>query len=118
MATKTLFVFIFSFAVVSAHAQTFSSRQDQTVSSVNSETMTSGSAYSGTVYEPFTTATPSEQAQQEPNRAPGHPGTIRRDLPGGPESGQGPSPVGEPWIMVLFAALFAGGIALKRRKKA
>ncbi len=108
-------------AAMSAKAQTFSPTPAQP-SVQNSQLMNSGGAYSGTVYEPFATAAPSEQsavgASQGPNRAPGHPGTIKRDFIGGSDGEPGPSPIGEPWIMVLFAVLFAGTIALKRRKRA
>ena len=109
-------------AAMSAKAQTFSPTPAQP-SVQNSQLMNSGGAYSGTVYEPFATTAPSEQsavgASQGPNRAPG---SIRRengfDTPTNPGTQSNESPIGEPWIMVLFAVLFAGAIALKRRKRA
>lgn len=76
--------------------------------------MSSGSVYGGTVYAPFDNTTPSEQSNvgaQSPNRAPGGP---RRGFINGPDQ-TGPSPVGEPWILLAFAAAFAGGIALRKR---
>ena len=80
--------------------------------------MSSGSVHGGTVYAPFDETTPSEQsnvgASYSPNRAPGGP---RRGFINGPDQ-TGPSPVGEPWILLAFAAAFAGGIALRKRNRA
>lgn len=76
--------------------------------------------YKGTVYEPFDNTAPSEQNSEgissSPNRAPGK-GGGPRTFYDGPESGQGPSPVGEPWILAAFAVLFAGVIAWRRAKE-
>lgn len=116
MQTKTLFIFLFILFSFCAIAQPFAQPQAQPMVMQSQQIMQNGQNYDGTIYAPFTTATPSEQAQQEPNRAPRHPGTIRRGLIDGPNSGQGPSPVGEPWILALFALLMAGGIAVKRRR--
>ena len=87
--------------------------------------MSSGSVYGGTVYAPFDNTTPSEQSNvgaQSPNRAPGGPrrseswtpdwGTTGPDTPPGKEY-----PVGDPWILLAFAAAFAGGIALRKRNR-
>lgn len=79
--------------------------------------MSSGSVYGGTVYAPFDNTTPSEQSNvgaQSPNRAPGGP---RRGFINGPDQ-TGPSPVGEPWILLAFAAAFATGIVLRKRNRA
>lgn len=79
--------------------------------------MSSGSVYGGTVYAPFDNTTPSEQSNvgaQSPNRAPGGP---RKGFINGPDQ-TGPSPVGEPWILLAFAAAFATGIVLRKRNRA
>lgn len=79
--------------------------------------MSSGSVYDGTVYAPFDNTTPSEQSNvgtPSPNKAPGGP---RRGFINGPDQ-TGPSPVGEPWILAIFSAAFAGGIALRKRNRA
>lgn len=80
--------------------------------------MSSGSVYGGTVYAPFDNTTPSEQSNvgaQSPNRAPGGP---RRGFDIGGEYGRDEKyPVGEPWILLAFAAAFAGGIALRKRNR-
>ena len=77
-----------------------------------------GATYNGTIYEPFSNTLPSEQsmpAQTEDKTS------IRdkhvRTFIGGPESGQGPTPLGDAVLpLMLMAMLFAGGIALRRRK--
>ena len=81
--------------------------------------MSSGSNYGGTVYKPFDNSTPSEQsevgASYSPNKAPGGP---RRGFDIGGETGKADEyPIGEPWILAIFAAAFATGIAIKRITK-
>ena len=81
--------------------------------------MSSGANYGGTVYKPFDNTTPSEQsevgASYSPNKAPGGP---RRDKVLGPDTPPADeSPVGEPWILLAFAAVFAAGIAFRRKKQ-
>ena len=79
--------------------------------------MSSGSNYGGTVYKPFDNSTPSEQsevgASYSPNKAPGGP---RKGFINGPDQ-TGPSPIGEPWILAIFAAAFAGVVAIRKTKK-
>jgi hypothetical protein len=72
--------------------------------------------YNGTVYAPFDASAPSEQSQANANQAPGRPGHIRKGLIGGPEDPLGPSPIGEPWVLAIFAIAFAGVVALRKRK--
>lgn len=80
--------------------------------------MSSGSVYGGTVYAPFDNTTPSEQSNvgaQSPNRAPGGP---RREKILGPDTPPANEyPIGEPWVLLAFAAAFAGGIALRKRNR-
>ena len=78
----------------------------------------SGTIYKGTVYVPFDDAAPSDQSVVGRSYNPGHrTGGPKKGFGGGPESGQGPSPIGEPWILAAFAALFAGVIAWRRKAK-
>ena len=65
---------------------------------------TSGSAYVHGTYSPFTATVPSDYVPGAPPSmtSPGKTGPRRAfDQPG--EYGQGPSPIGESWIMLLFA---------------
>ena len=73
--------------------------------------MQTGSRYGSTIYTPFDNTTPSEQ--QGKNYSPSGP---KRVFDTGAEHGQGPSPIGEPWILAFFAAGFAGVIAYKRAR--
>ena len=82
------------------------------------QVMQTGGAYNGTVYEPFDNSTPSEQSEVGASYSPAKAPSGPRHTPLTPgDPGQGPSPVGEPWIMVLFAALFAGFIAIRQYKR-
>lgn len=75
-------------------------------------------AYKSTIYEPFSSATPSSGSDNGNGPAKisgrknagnfGHVDDPYKD----PES-----PVGEPWIMLAFAAMGAGVISLKQRKR-
>ena len=72
--------------------------------------------YNGTVYAPFDASAPSEQSEANANQAPGRMGHIRKGLIGGPEDPLGPSPIGEPWVLAIFALAFAGVVAIRKRK--
>ena len=69
--------------------------------------------YQGAVYEPFNDTPPSESGESE-NATMGISG--RKNLAGGGDPGtQGGSPVGEPFVLLLFAAVAA--IFVAKRKK-
>ena len=76
-------------------------------------------AYKSTIYEPFSSATPSSDANGSNNgNARGISG--RRNLgntPGDPEPNP-ESPLGEPWIMLAFAAMAAVVIRLRKKQTA
>lgn len=78
--------------------------------------MTSGVKYSSFVYEPFNGAAPSDYTDgQAPSTSPG----ARRKLGGGTDPGEQSeeSPLGEPWILAIFASLFAVGAAIKKKRR-
>lgn len=83
-----------------------------------SGSMVSGSSYSGTIYTPFDNSTPSQYTEESFSPSSPRPASgPRRDKVGGPDSGQSnESPIGEPWVMVLFATLFGAVVALRKRK--
>ena len=114
----TYFLLLVGFAY--AYAQNFGARTYPTQQDFQShQIMSSGANYGGTVYKPFDNTTPSEQsevgASYSPNKAPGGP---RRDKVLGPDTPPADeSPVSEPWILLAFAAVFAAGIAFRRKKQ-
>lgn len=85
--------------------------------------LTTGVTYNGTIYTPFDNTTPSELQ--------GVGASYKQGVPfKAPISGEGGdweeipdynhtelSPIGEPWIMALFAILFAGVIAWRKHNK-
>ena len=69
-------------------------------------------AYQGAVYEPFNDTPPSESGNGEPRGISG-----RKNLGGVIDPGnQGGSPVGEPFVLLLFAAVAAVVVAWRQRK--
>ena len=76
--------------------------------------------YNGTVYAPFDASAPSEQSEVEENSGSRPRGGIKRggNFNYGTEYGQSnESPIGEPWVLAIFALAFAGVIALRKTKK-
>ncbi len=80
------------------------------------QVMQTGGAYKGTVYEPFSNTTPSEA--NNPARLSGPRKSESADRnPGDATEATTESPIGEPWVMVLFALAFAGIIMIKKTKR-
>jgi hypothetical protein len=102
-----------------SYAQTFSStssyRVDGKVAPASEQTQRY-SSYQSTVYEPFTDALPSSAGSTTDEQF------VITERKNGfldrPDTGQGESPVGEPWILLLFAAAAAIVVAWRRRKVA
>ena len=82
----------------------------------------SGSSYSSTVYQPFSNTTPAEYSASGMNSTDGYnPSYVhgpRKGKINGPDTrpDENDFPVGEPWVMLAFAALAAGVIAYNRKK--
>ena len=96
----------------SATAQSIGYMPSHGMRSVN--TMPAGARYSATVFEPFNGASPSDYS--EVGKAPSGPNGRRNGF--GPRVDDKPadtSPIGEPWILLLLAALFGGIITWKNR---
>lgn len=117
-------LFLIFFTVgISSYAQSYNnwSESNRTGGATQSSSSvmqsgTSRAAYQGTVYEPFNDTPPSESGSGN-NGPQGVSG--RRNLAGGGDPGpQGGSPVGEPWILLLFAAVAAVVIRLRKKPTA
>jgi len=105
--------------LVPANAQDFNQKRIETPIQ-SQQIMTTGAAYNGTVYEPFSNATPAEYnsvgatAPSHATSGPRKSGNFNNPT----EYGQGPSPIGDAVLpMMLMAMLFAGVVALRRRKE-
>jgi hypothetical protein len=118
MKKLILVVTFFSIATIVAYAQTYHMPSSKTDDGAIQSQQIMPTNYNGTVYEPFSSVTPSEQSAVGGSYSPS-------DTPGGPRKGKitGPDtppadefPVGEPWIMALFALLFAIAVPLRRRR--
>jgi hypothetical protein len=76
----------------------------------------SGAQYSSPVYEPFDNTTPSQLSESAATGS-SKPSGPRRGKILGPDTDPAQQyPIGEPWILLLFAILMAGGIAVRKRK--
>jgi hypothetical protein len=98
--------------------------QESPFSNVNpsAQQAASGSSYSSTVYQPFNNTTPAEYSASGMNSTDGYnPSYVHGPRKGkidGPDTkpDENDFPVGEPWVMLAFAALAAGVIAYNRKK--
>lgn len=78
-------------------------------------------AYKSTIYEPFSSATPSSDANGSNNgNARGMSGrrNLGENTSGNPGADETQSPVGEPWIMLAFAAMAAVVVTLRKKQTA
>ena len=74
-------------------------------------------AYQSTVYEPFTTAAPSDNHPMAAGAGEPQITDRKNAFPGRPDAGQsGESPVGEPFVLLLFAAVAAMVIAWRKKE--
>ena len=78
-------------------------------------------AYKSTIYEPFSSATPSSDANGSnngPNNISGRKNSSV--VPGTPPdpNGANSSPIGESWIMLAFAAMTAVALTLRKKQTA
>ena len=116
---KGAFILILFACSMLSYAQTFSStspyRVDAKVAPASEQTQRY-TGYQSTVYEPFTDALPSSAGSTTDEQF------VITERKNGfldrPDTGQGESPVGEPWILLLFAAAAAIVVAWRRRKVA
>lgn len=129
-------LFLIFFTVgISSYAQSYNqwsdpNRIDGTMQSTSSAMQggDSRAAYQGTVYEPFSDTPPSESSDGGPR---GITGRRNSDYEGDVDLGEwgdpttanpgdqsNEYPIGEPWIMLAFAAMAAIAIALRKKQTA
>ncbi|MBR3407247.1 MAG: hypothetical protein IKG86_00200 [Paludibacteraceae bacterium] len=109
-------------------AQTQQTMQSQQPAIQSHQMMHGGSSYQGQVYTPFSGEVPSSQSSPARISGPRREKIDTGDEGEGGEGGEGwldkpdyggtdLSPIGEPWIMALFALAFAGVIAIRQYKR-
>lgn len=114
---RTILYFLLTIGCSYAHAISPNRYEMPAIQNFQSQQiMTSSTGYRGVVYTPFTSSLPSELNSTGGESTSGRPHGHVRTFIGGPDQ-TGPSPVGEPWILALFAAAFAGAVAIRKTKK-
>ena len=118
-----LLFFIILCASAHANAQEFRSTSayqlsQQKQQAVQTNQTASYNAYEPTVYEPFSSATPSSGSDNGngPAKVNGRKNAGNFGHVDDPYKDPEP-PIGEPWIMLAFATIGAGVIFIKQRKK-
>ncbi len=81
--------------------------------------LNAGTVYSGTTYVPFDDAVPSDYsavgAQNAANARSGH---VRKGFITGPDTDPGNQyPLGEGWVLAVFAVLFGGVVAYRQYER-
>ena len=121
---KHTFISFLLIACVCTHAApAFNEEANQVTFQQSNQSNFSGSSYSSTVYQPFSNTTPAEYSASGMNSTDGYnPSYVHGPRKGkidGPDTrpDENDFPVGEPWVMLAFAALAAGVIAYKRKKE-
>ena len=118
MRTKIYIIALLSVVAVAMNAQTFQPATIDNSAIQSQKIMQTGTNYSGQVYEPFSSVTPSEQsavgaASAPQSNAPGR----RNSLIGGAEDPLGPSPIGDALLPLLLMAVAFGIYSAARRKR-
>ena len=121
----TFISFLLIACVCTYAAPAFNEEANQVTFQQSNQSNFSGSSYSSTVYQPFSGTTPAEQSAGAINSSWSSPAknnarnfTMDDGFILGPDTPPANQfPVGEPWVMLAFAALAAGVIAYKRKKE-
>ena len=124
MKTKLYISILFCLVAVSSWAQTFKntytpSATPQEYEAFKSPQIMQTSAHEGTIYEPFSSATPSDQsAVAEGQNSAGRPGQIRRGFDTGAETGQSTEfPLGDAMLpLMLMGIAFAMFVYFRRKQ--
>ena len=105
--------------LVPANAQDFNQKRIETPIQ-SQQIMTTGASYSGTVYEPFSNATPSEQSSVGAT-APTHSTSgPRRGFinPSDPGDKSNEFPIGDAVLPLLMMAMLFAGVTYFRKRRA
>lgn len=123
MKAKLYISILFCTIAVSTWAQTYKNSYtpsaQQEYEAIQSQQIMQVNAHEGTIYEPFSNTTPSEQsvvgAAQTTSNGPHR---AKKDFDTGGEANQGPSPVGDAMVPLMLMAVAFCGVVYSRRRKA
>ena len=112
---RTIFVLLLGLLTLSVYAQGYTPAEQSSSAFQSQQMMQSGSSYSGQVYTPFDNSTPAEQnevASGPKSKKAGGP----RFFPKPGETGQSEAyPLGDEWILAVFAAIFGAAVLLRKK---
>ncbi len=117
MRTKLYIIAILSIAAVAMNAQTFQPATIDNSAIQSQKIMQTGTNYSGQVYEPFSSVTPSEQSTVGASSAPAKVSGPRKGFEYGGDTPPGPSPIGDALLPLLLMAVAFGIYSAARRKR-
>ena len=123
MKAKLYISILFCTIAVSTWAQTYKNSYtpsaQQEYEAIQSQQIMLVNAHEGTIYEPFSNTTPSEQsvvgAAQTTSNGPHR---AKKDFDTGGDANQGPSPIGDAMVPLMLMAVAFGGVVYFRRKRA
>lgn len=115
MKARIALLALLSLTVVTVSAQPYMSSDGRDVAFKSQQIMSPVSRYTGTTFMPFGNEVPSDQTEVGRRNAPGTNGPRKGKITGPDTPPANEYPVGEPWILLLFAATFAGVITLRRK---
>ncbi|MBR4499853.1 MAG: hypothetical protein IKP11_04865 [Paludibacteraceae bacterium] len=123
MKAKLYISILFCTIAVSTWAQTYKNSYtpsaQQEYEAIQSQQIMQVNAHEGTIYEPFSNTTPSEQsvvgAAQTTSNGPHR---AKKDFDTGGDANQGPSPIGDAVLPLMLMAVAFGGVVYFRRRKA
>ena len=124
MRTKLYISILFCIIAISTWAQTYNNTYapsaQQEYEAIQSQQIMQANVHEGTIYEPFSTTTPSEQSAvgaAQSNSSTPH--RARKGFDTGGETGRADEyPLGDGmWPLMLCAVIFGGVIAFRRKKK-
>ena len=121
MAKRALTYLLLLIGITHAYAMpVYESEWPTSQSFQSQQIMTTGVTYEGIIYTPFEDAIPSDLSEVGASYASQDIHGINKkgfDHPTDPGNQSSESPIGEPWIMVVFAVLFAGVTAWRQHNK-
>lgn len=120
MKTRDYIIAMMSVVTLTANAQTYTPNSANNGAIQSQQIMNNGAVYDGTVYEPFSNTTPSEQTEVGASYSPAKAPSGRRELGGGTDVGNQDEgyPVGDAVVPLMVMAVAMAGVVYLRRRRA